>query len=384
MTHGWASLVVVSIFADQSIHVLCKCTCLFQGRDLPADVYNNFPASDPGKYKRLSSIAKYGTMCAAWDVVPGTPFQKTQCSLKADFTAKEHNWCQVPWCYVDESCEEKTVSVLFNGSQAQYFSYAACDRQAADCFSDGPIGTFGEGNPKCPYDPYRDRTYRVYVAKGACGCLYHGSTLPRLVVTEHPSQSPGKYKDLPHIELYGTTCAAWDQSPNFPWYSYCPRNANWCGYEYNWCQLPWCYVDGACPTAVPSVVFRGSRAMFYSYETCRGTPDCYTFSGPGEEHKLPATCPFDSRLHGWSTASTCLAWAKTSCDCMYQGEHLPEDLLRKYPLSNPGAYYDVPASPIYGTTCAPWDTMPGTPFHSSCLGGLNFSLGKHNWCQVPW
>ena len=89
--------------------------------------------------------------------------------------------------------------------------------------------------------------------------------------------------------VYGTTCAAWDQAryssrktgraqmevdlgcvelsiyadlevkqaalcinkfgilsfqqvPHTPHYSLCKPGSNWSEKEYNWCQLPWCYV----------------------------------------------------------------------------------------------------------------------------------------------
>ena len=196
--------------------------------------------------------------------------------------------------------------------------------------------------------------------------------------------------------------------PNTPWASSCPGNAgdHWCSKTYNWCQAPWCYVDQSCPGAQKSSVFDGSTTAYFSYDTCRETPDCYTGEGA-------ATCPFDKSDNSWNVAKvedgsmSCAAtdfsdWTligtstTTSttatpipddhvfpdptpfqtimnsteselCACTYQGQELPSDLLKNFPEgTDKGKYNDVskyPGAHLYGTQCGGWDLVPGTPFH---------------------
>ena len=108
--------------------------------------------------------------------------------------------------------------------------------------------TYGAGTAGCPYDPHGENTYMVY--KQDCPCLYQGAALPSDLYTNYPTSNPGEYAGLTQIHLYGTTCAAWDQSPETPWFSSCPSGADWCSYDHNWCQAPWCYVSDSCSTGV--------------------------------------------------------------------------------------------------------------------------------------
>jgi len=277
------------------------CSCKYQGSLLPEDLYTNYPSSEPGKYQDESSIRSYGTMCAAWDQVPGTPWVSS-CNGTTDFSQPDVNWCQIPWCYVDESCDSRVASSVFAGSATAFYSYATCGN-APDCYSDGTNGPYGAGTAGCPYDPHGENTYMVY--KQDCPCTYQGATLPSDLYTNYPTTDPGQYAGLAQIELYGTTCAAWDQSPDTPWYSSCPSGADWCSYDHNWCQAPWCYVSETCSTGVGSAVFAGSTTAYYSYDTCMSTPDCYTNSGADDRANLPASCPFDSTDNSWSTAEDC-------------------------------------------------------------------------------
>uniref|UniRef100_A0A7S3WTN7 Uncharacterized protein n=1 Tax=Strombidinopsis acuminata TaxID=141414 RepID=A0A7S3WTN7_9SPIT len=250
-------------------------------------------------------------MCAAWDQTPGTPWF-SYCPPNADWSDPMYNWCQIPWCYVDESCDSKIATTVFSGSTTAYYSYLTCGN-SPDCYSDGPDGSYGNGTTGCPYDPSGEGDNKV--SKSSCACKYQGSTLPMSLYSAYPSSDPGKYQNFSGITLYGSSCAAWDQSPNTPWYSSCPSGADWCSHAYNWCQLPWCYVDDACPTKIASSVFQGSSTAFYSYDTCLDTPDCYTKSTrPADYADLPATCPFDSNDNGWATAQTCSAWTATPAD----------------------------------------------------------------------
>jgi len=142
--------------------------------------------------------------------------------------------------------------------------------------------------------------------------------LPSTLYDNYPSKSPagcnnstdckkypGMYKALAAIKYYGTTCVSWDQQPGTPWYSYCPAGSKWCGYDHNWCQQPWCYVDSSCATAVPSTVFSGSDTGFYSYNTCANAPDCYSKIAWNSTPSPPKACPFDSSDNGWHTDTQC-------------------------------------------------------------------------------
>mmetsp|Transcript_21566 Transcript_21566/g.64336 ORF Transcript_21566/g.64336 Transcript_21566/m.64336 type:complete len:344 (-) Transcript_21566:64-1095(-) len=274
------------------------CSCLYQGSVLPATLYTNYPQQEAGKYKDKANIGKYGTTCAAWDQVPDTPWSGS-CPPGSDWKTSEFNWCQLPWCYVGSSCSTKIATSVFNGSDTAFYSYAACGN-TPDCYNNFATAT------GCPYDPSDEKDYKL--EKKSCACKYQGLTLPGSIYNSYPSDMPGKYANFTDIETYGSTCAAWDQSPNTPWYEYCPTGADWCAYDYNWCQEPWCYVDKECPTAVASSVFKGSDTAYYSYDTCLSTPDCYTNSTAGKRADLPASCPFDKADNGWQTAKACSAW----------------------------------------------------------------------------
>jgi len=95
-----------------------------------------------------------------------------------------------------------------------------------------------------------------------------------------------------------------------PWYPYCSGDLsdNFCGAELdftygvvwdnpNWCQIPWCYVDPACPTFVSTSVFNETATattVGYSYQTCGGT-DCYSEDGWGLDAsgvKSEGNCPW--------------------------------------------------------------------------------------------
>jgi len=322
-------------------------------------------------HKELSSIAKYGTMCAPWDQMPGTPYESS-CAPGSDFGG-EANWCQIPWCYVDESCESAKSTDVFVGKGLVY-SYAACS--APDCYNDPQ-------SPGCPFDPHGQGTYAVF--DPACPCIFHGRHLPEAVFQKYPSSDPGTYENNPHIQLYGTTCGAWDQSPDTPWYSYCPAGADWCHKEYNWCQIPWCYVSPECASAKPSSVFEGSEAAHYSYAAC-GMPNCY--DEPYQED-CPASeteemhwgaglhCPEGSTEESEAEDEDEDSPEHGNCTCIFQGHDLPEHFYED------GAYANHSAVAKYGTMCAAWDQVPGTPWASSCGPGSDFG-GSANWCQIPW
>eukprot|EP00931_Biecheleriopsis_adriatica_P040140 TRINITY_DN22964_c0_g1_i1.p1 TRINITY_DN22964_c0_g1~~TRINITY_DN22964_c0_g1_i1.p1 ORF type:complete len:345 (+),score=46.96 TRINITY_DN22964_c0_g1_i1:62-1036(+) len=267
------------------------CECLYQGKDLPLDLYTNYPSNDPGKYKNLKNIKAYGIVCGAWDFVPNTPYFGSCTPGSRSFSTKENNWCQIPWCYVSQACETKIPTSVFNGSSTAYYSYDTCGG-APNCYSDWD----GEGS-RCPYDPSGTKSYAVH--KADCACKYAGLEIPDDLLENFPKEEPGKYKNLAHAKVYGTNCASWDQVPSTPWFEeWCPEGSDWCHSDYNWCQLPWCYVNEDCLNKDATDVFNGSTTAFYSYDTCLKSPDCYN------AHEQ-VSCPFDASDNGWSTAKDC-------------------------------------------------------------------------------
>lgn len=244
-------------------------------------------------------------MCAAWDSMPGMPWSSS-CPDDVDFSKKEFNWCQVPWCYVDSSCSSGYPTDIFNGSDIAYYSYEACG-DMPNCYDE-----FDE-DERCPFDPYGDHKYKVF--KDDCKCTHHGFTLPVELYTKYPDDEQGKYEDLKNIEYYGTTCASWDSSPEMPFADFCPAGADWCSTSYNWCQAPWCYVDAGCGTGRPSSVFKGSPSAHYSYDTCMSTPNCYD-SDNGVYH---AECPFGCEQ--WTIQANTTAQPEGSCMEMSGDDH---------------------------------------------------------------
>eukprot|EP00438_Fugacium_kawagutii_P022667 Skav224891 [mRNA] locus=scaffold1112:314860:321803:+ [translate_table: standard] len=377
------------------------CECIFQGRNLPSEVYLNHPAEQPGQFSGLPYISAYGTSCAAWDAVPGTPLS-SRCRPGSNWSSSTHNWCQLPWCYVNSTCASHRVSSLFHGSIASFYSYGACGN-APDCYSQF------ESDPRCPYDPHNNEQYHIY--KDDCECLYHGQELPRDLISMYPATNPGQYQTLPNvriygtscaawdqwtslpamliqnyprsepgrhaalanIQLYGTSCAAWDQVPDTPLANRCLPGSNWTNSSFNWCQLPWCYVDATCPSRRQSDVFEGSRTTWYSYDSCGNVPDCYN------DFAIDKRCPYDP----YGTKSYVLHKGN-ECECSFHGMELPAHVYRNYPMDEPGKYENASYIKIYGTSCAAWDQMPGTPWVEYCPSTADWCNSMYNWCQLPW
>jgi len=333
--------------ANANMHSSGACPCLYQGAHLTQAIYDNYPSKDPancdlavtdtqaanyckkkpGMYKTKAAIKLYGTTCAAWDQVPDTPWHGsctlTKNGVARDWSHKDNNWCQQPWCYVDSTCTgAKIGSSVFAGSTTAYYSYHACGI-LADCYTGSSAAdyTFPTG---CPYNPHGDGSYKVH-EKGNCACMYQGGSLDTALYTNYPSEkppgcqsntavtctkTPGMYKNMASIKYYGTTCAAWDQMPGTPWYSSCPANSDWCHYDYNWCQQPWCYTSSNCASRVATSVFAGSTTAYYSYDTCLNTPDCYSLVAWNATPSPPAACPFDYSDNKWQTAKMCAAWTQ--------------------------------------------------------------------------
>jgi len=326
-----------------------SCKCLYAGQNISKDIYEKYPNKDPadcdtsvadvagakkgtckkypGMYKAEKAIAYYGSSCAPWDQMPGTPWH-SYCPEGSTWSHPDYNWCQQPWCYVDSACSSGVASSVYTGSTIAKYSYAACG--APDCYTNIAWNANYTWPTNCPYDPSGGQTYKIHKT-GNCACKFQGKHLDKTnIIDKFPEKDPkdcvvddkddkkkckkypGMYKDLPAILLYGTTCASWDQMPGTPWFSYCPAKqkddsaTDWCHYDYNWCQQAWCYVDDGCTTGVASSVFKGSTVAKYSYNTCLDSPDCYTdIAWKGADAKKVAACPFDSADNGWYTSKQC-------------------------------------------------------------------------------
>ena len=344
------------------------CQCLYHGRELPTAILLSYPAQQPGQYAALPNVGLYGTACASWDSLPGTPFYD-KCQPNADWSKREFNWCQLPWCYVSQGCVTSHPSSVFNGSDLAYYSYDACGN-APNCYDDF------ETDSRCPYDPHMSGKYTLHKGQG-CECIHAGRELPPDALMNYPAENPGAYANITYARLYGTSCAAWDAMPKTPWSQYCLPGSDWCSTGYNWCQVPWCYVGSSCATRILDATFRAPNAQFYSYDTCLSSPDC-------RNAPYDSRCPFDSMDSGWATAEDCPNSWSDVCKCIYEGSTLPEDLYKNFPTVEPGRYSTLRNIAIYGTACAPWDIVPETPFAPFCPPGMDWSSKNFNWCQLPW
>lgn len=279
-----ALLVALALAAaGRAVPVSGDCECIYAGQELPSSVYSGTAYAD---YK---AIKVYGTTCAPWDYIPDTPW-KHECPIAFDFSGN-NTWCQIPWCYVDSSCSSALETHVFDG-QSLYFSYETCG--GINCFYDPK-------DPNCPWDPYDDDNYKIH-HRDQCACLFSGDALVPDVYTNTP------YSDLEHVHIYGSNCAAWDAMPGTPYSSSC-SGANWCREDKNWCQVPWCYVPTGCPSARITSLFSASGFIFYSYDTCRKAPDCYTHSDDQSTwHLMSQRCPYNR----YDQPADCPAWNITA------------------------------------------------------------------------
>lgn len=94
------------------------CQCKFNSGALPSSIYTNYPSTEPGKYKDKEFVSLYGTSCAAWDSIPGTPWFESSCknTTTAQLQTKEKTWCAGQWCYVEETCPTGVSTDVFKGS----------------------------------------------------------------------------------------------------------------------------------------------------------------------------------------------------------------------------------------------------------------------------
>lgn len=92
---------------------------------------------------------------------------------------------------------------------------------------------------------------------GDCCCEYEGSTLPSELTSSHSG--------LSNIDIYGTSCSAWDSMTGTPMSSDCPPGADLSDKAFSWCAQPWCYVSSACSEGEQSKMFKGAR---FSYDIC--------------------------------------------------------------------------------------------------------------------
>jgi hypothetical protein len=130
------------------------CPCQWYGQELPADVYNNHPENAP--YKDLRDIALYGTTCVNWDTGPHMPWSDSCTGV--EFCSKSSNWCQIPWCYVDENCTSGHPTQVFKGAEAHVYSYDTC-MGVPDCYT----STFDSSLTMPSTCPFHAGTYKATV-----------------------------------------------------------------------------------------------------------------------------------------------------------------------------------------------------------------------------
>eukprot|EP00435_Cladocopium_sp_Y103_P000417 s3717_g1.t1 len=314
--------------------------------------------------------------------MPNTPWAP-YCPRDADWCRSEFNWCQLPWCYVSAECPRKIPTRIWHGVasgpavnssmawMASHFSYDTC-LSTPDCYS-RPF------DAACPFDwvhsGWSTQQRCPYSWSDVCQCMYQGRLLPTDLYMNFPLDFPGKYQHLPNIAAYGTSCAAWDQVPGTPLHSSCKPGSNWTREEYNWCQVPWCYVHPSCPSSIATHLFEGSMTAFYSYDACGNAPDCYANSSVDSQ----AYCPYDP-----SGDKSYKIHKSRGCECIYQGRQLPSYFYMDFPLSDRGRYANLSLISIYGTTCAAWDQFPETPGFQYCPPDTDWCHSTNNWCQLPW
>lgn len=226
----------------------------------------------------------YGTSCAAWDMMPGTPWYNSGCNMSAGQSLCTNSWCQAEWCYVNSSCPS---AIHANGSWFAtgpgievdlWYSYAQCG--SVNCWSGNQTG--------CPYDPGQ------YCGPDPCKCKYEGGEIPM------HWYSGGSMPNWNGMALYGTSCSPWDRLAGSPFWNQCDASMGSDLCTNSWCLEKWCYVEANCSSGIlatnPAWVTPGlMEARYYSYEAC-GNPDCYN-GGIG--------CPYDDPRDNIDCGSTC-------------------------------------------------------------------------------
>lgn len=278
MVYGLMTSFILLAFLASCVQGVCPCKYEGTRLDLTGTSYSN---------ETLYPTARlYGTTCAAWDMVPGTPWHAGSCASADNpggWCNQSSNWCQIPWCYVDSAtCDEESYDTdVFTTLDLKY-SYAACGNP--NCYGDA----WSDAN--CPWNSDRG-CKEAADTSGDCDCLYKGTTLPDSLIND----SSTTY-DVDYTSYYGTTCAAWDTIPSTPFHDgYCNcdlNNDSFCnatrvdGYGINcgnWCHNQWCYVSSDCGTKASTTVF-APATLYYSYYAC-GDPNCYSAT--------ESACPFD-------------------------------------------------------------------------------------------
>jgi len=321
-----------------------NCDCLYVD-GLPASVVEGSDYSD------LPAVSAYGTLCAAWDSIPGTPWHSGSCAGE-DWCTASKGWCDDPWCYVSPDCPSHVPSDVFTVNDVGLgYSYQACGGPA-NCYADNDA----EG---CPYDAQGH-------CDDPCACKYPDGLPERFAAGT-------EYTDMALISQYGVTCTPWDSLPGTPYHDSCDGGVDWCHRDHTWCAAPWCYVDEACPNWAASSVFDNADAVAeglgYAYQSCNA-PDCYGNDADGNPKKDSAECPYD--------------WSGSCCQCKYAGgDGLPDSYWQNSEYADATSY---PMIEQYGTGCVPWDSLEGTPWFSSCDrdAGKDWCSPSDDWCNVPW
>lgn len=94
-------------------------------------------------------------------------------------------------------------------------------------------------------------------AQSECCCEYEGSTLPGSLTAGMTGYS--------NIDIYGTSCSAWDGMAGTPLTDDCPPGADFSSEKFSSCARPWCYVSSGCADGTSSKMF---ASLKYSYDIC--------------------------------------------------------------------------------------------------------------------
>jgi hypothetical protein len=420
-TSSDTSSTVASSVTTTSSTTPDPCLCLFEGSVLPSSFYEGT------SYGSSTMIQQYGTSCDAWDSMPGTPWYG-YCPTGADFCASDFNWCSAPWCYVASICDTKVQTSVFYPEEL-YYSYEACG--APNCYT-----TFDDN--VCPYDP--DGTcvadgvslaltvdnvdHDALTSDSAMEAAFilaiqeaiAADILATLGITIDPTTivvvlGAGSVTVAATIPLpSGTDLSAAQGSLG-------SSSSLTSGIVSSIAALPGIssVSSGSISSSGASVdVHQKPESNFTMFKTTEFDGDWLTSEGNTVEvvsgvatfggiGKYPiistngvvtmmGLTPTASGINvTWQGDNTTVIWIRMSttttrttttnddpCACKFEGGILPSVYYEGTLYSNLAMLQQ------YGTSCAAWDSMEGTPWYGFCPPGADFCSADFNWCLSPW
>jgi len=237
--------------------------------------------------------ATYGSSCREWDF-DWCPEMYPAWVLDT--------WCCASWCWVDQaSCGDQAIaSEVWPGL---YWSLDMC----ASATDDKKVA-------QCPYK--RSATAPPSTASSTAGAAASPTPAPVACTcsgSQPPLLSSGRRRSgVAFGSSYGTFCDAWDKA-NCP--AFFPNEAIGI-----WCCQSWCYVDEACATANPSMLYSGYSWSYAAcpddgeeLAECAHSTDCApkgnSMLSTAQKTQLGATYGGD----GVSLTSSCAAWDQAAC-----------------------------------------------------------------------